>query len=584
MKCEKIIGLLMAVAVLMAGCANDDEYTAQGKLVNVELGYAFSSPGSSALTRQAAEVITSETTRPRLPYYLRLIPFVNNAPQLSEISWENPVSKDDPRSRFYRSGFCNLNIGVNGFLVYGSVDNEAVPENTYANPKMYNGSLIENFPSSITAVNDVLDGISFNLDPIYKSADYSATNGIPAEAKTLADCLTAIATKNNFHESLDATIKAHFDRFTNDGNHLPGSAVNVRKWIETFQASIASSLSSSELLTAVNTEANSQLSTIASLTYPRNINLPDGAAVLRWDKNTNRFEPQINTTTIDNINSMARFAYPAPLYYFIASEIKTSEEKVDFATIYDEVQTNGTKTAWDQVLENTKFSKTSVSANTKAVALTHPVQYAVAQLKVKIKAYTENLPDGANPAKSIHVSGTNFPLKGIVVCDQRPLNYRFEPKEIEQGAVSDAEVLFIYDNQVKSDCYLRTQAEGTWAEGCNTLVLQSYKNEDVNIILEFENNSGEQFTCIDGIVYPGTRFYLIGKVEASLYNSPDPNVYIENKDQVFTKDYITTVNMTVNSLARAYNVPPNLLSNNLEIGVETTPQWEAATPTVIRLE
>ena len=115
-------------------------------------------------------------------------------------------------------------------------------------------------------------------------------------------------------------------------------------------------------------------------------------------------------------------------------------------------------------------------------------------------------------------------------------------------------------------------------------MLQSYKNEDVNIILEFENNSGEQFTCIDGIVYPGTRFYLIGKVEASLYNSPDPNVHSENKDQVFTKDYITTVNMTVSSLARAYNVPPNLLSNNLEIGVETTPQWEAATPTIIRLE
>ena len=82
----------------------------------------------------------------------------------------------------------------------------------------------------------------------------------------------------------------------------------------------------------------------------------------------------------------------------------------------------------------------------------------------------------------------------------------------------------------------------------------------------------------------GEFIYLIGKVEASLYNSSDPNVHSENKDQVFTKDYITTVNMTVSSLARAYNVPPNLLSNNLEIGVETTPQWEAATPTIIRLE
>ena len=204
---------------------------------------------------------------------------------------------------------------------------------------------------------------------------------------------------------------------------------------------------------------------------------------------------------------------------------------------------------------------------------------------MKIKAYANSLPDGASPTpNNIAVSGTNFPLKGIVVCDQRPVGYRFLPKEVEQGTVSDADVLFIYDNQVKTDCYLRTQEEGVWAEACNTLVLQSLKDEDVNIILEFENNSGSSFTCIDGMVYPGTRFYLIGRVEASLYNSPDPNVHDENKGQVFTKDYITTVNMTVSSLARAYNVPPNLLSPNLEIGVETTPQWDGATPTVIRLE
>ena len=275
---------------------------------------------------------------------------------------------------------------------------------------------------------------------------------------------------------------------------------------------------------------------------------------------------------------MARFAYPAPLYYYIASDIKTSEEKVDFETIYNDVGT----TAWSQLLANEKFNRTSVSANTKAVALTNPIQYAVAQLKVKIKAYASTLKDAEN--QDVSVNGDQFPLKGIIVCDQRPVGYRFLPKEVEQGTVSDADVLFIYDNQVKTDCYLRTQEEGVWAEACNTLVLQSLKDEDVNIILEFENNSGSSFTCIDGMVYPGTRFYLIGRVEASLYNSPDPNVHDENKGQVFTKDYITTVNMTVSSLARAYNVPPNLLSPNLEIGVETTPQWEGATPTVIRLE
>lgn len=576
----------MAVpAAMLAGCYDYDAYeVVTNEPVNVELAYAFTSPNTGNQTRQTDDVITSESN-PRLPYFMRIIPLVNDNPQLGDIGWEDPVSKENPNSRFYRSRFCSINIGVNGLLVYGNVVNKAAPQGTHI--KMYNGSLIETFPQTITTVNDVQEGISFNLDPIYKSTDYTATNGIPAGAQALAECLTKIATKDNFHTSTDATIKAFFDKFTNEGKHIPGSAASVKKWIENFRTSISSHLNPSNpsILDAVNTEAGNQLSAIASSTYPRDINLPDGAAVLRWDKNVNRFEPQLNTTTIDNINSIARFAYPAPLYYFIASDIKTSEESVDFATLYSEVATDENKTAWTKVLENQKFNKTSVTTNTRAVALTRPVQFAVAQLKVKIKAYTDNLPDAATPTpNNIPATGENFPLKGIVVCDQRPVNYRFEPKEVEQDAVSDAEVLFIYDNQVKEGCYLRTQTEGTWAEGCNTLVFQSLKDENVHIILEFENNSNQSFTCLDGIVYPGTRFYMVGVVDASLYRTNDPNANSENNKQVFTKDYITTVNMTVSSLARAYNVPPNLLSPNLEIGVETTPEWEGATPTVIRLD
>ena len=582
MKCEKIIGLLMAVAVMLISCANDDEYVAQDGPVSVELAYAFYSPSTSGLTRQASEVVTDATT-PRLPYFMRLIPLINAAPQLGDISWEDPVSKEEPNSRFFRSRYCSLDIGVNGLLVYGGVVNKAVPDGKNANLKMYNGSLQETFPSTITTVTDVQEGISFSLEPIYKASEHGE-NGIPSGAQTLANCMTAIATTSGFNTSTDDAIKEIFDRFTNEGKPLPGSAASVKKWIENFRTSISSHLNPNNpsILDAVNTEAGNQLSAIASSTYPRDINLPDGAAVLRWDKTVNEFVPQINTTTLENINSIARFAYPAPLYYYVSSDIKTSDEKVDLETIYNEVVSDETKTAWDKVLANEKFNKTAVNLNTRAVALAHPVQFAVAQLKVNIKAYSATLKDADN--HDVTVGDNKFPLKGVVVCDQRPVNYRFEPKEVEQGNISHSDVLFIYDNQVKENCYLLPQAEGVWAEGCSTMVLQSLKDENVNIILEFENKSGAAFSCIDGMVYPDTRFYMIGRVEATLYNTPDQNVNDENRGQVFTKDYITTVNMTVSSLAKAYNVPPNLLSPNLEIGVETTPQWEGATPTVIRLE
>ena len=576
--------------LLFVSCANDDEVVISNDPVNVELSYAFSLPATGGITRQASDVVTSDATTPRLPYFMRLIPLINAAPQLGDISWEDPVNKENPNSRFFRSRYCSLDIGVNGLLVYGGVVNKAVPEGKNANLKMYNGSLLETFPSTITTVTDVQEGISFSLEPIYKASEHSATNGIPSGAQTLADYMTAIATtkigEETFYGSTDGTISGFFEKFSNEGKPLPGSAASVKVWIEKFIETIQPTIDDGNTeLTAIKDAASEQITKIGTITatsYPRNLYLPDGAAVLRWDKNVNKFVPQINTTTLENINSIARFAYPAPLYYYVSSDIKTSDEKVDLETIYNEVVSDETKTAWDKVLANEKFNKTAVNLNTRAVALAHPVQFAVAQLKVNIKAYSTTLKDADN--HDVTVDGEKFPLKGIVVCDQRPVNYRFEPKEVEQGTVSDAEVLFIYDNQVKENCYLLPQAEGVWAEGCSTMVLQSLKDENVNIILEFENKSGAPFSCIDGMVYPDTRFYMIGRVEASLYKTSDQHVNDENRGQVFTKDYITTVNMTVSSLAKAYNVPPNLLSPNLEIGVETTPQWEGATPTVIRLE
>ena len=590
--------LIFISHLLFVSCANDDEVVISNDPVNVELSYAFSLPATGGITRQASDVVTSDATTPRLPYFMRLIPLINAAPQLGDISWEDPVNKENPNSRFYRSRYCSLDIGVNGLLVYGGVVNKAVPEGKNANLKMYNGSLLEAFPSTITTVTDVQEGISFSLEPIYKASEHSE-NGIPSGAQTLAGYMTAIATTKigeeteKFYNSTDGTISGFFEKFSNEGKPLPGSAASVKVWIEKFIESIQPTIDDTEntaqeirdKLTIIKNAASDQITRIGEITatsYPRNLYLPDGAAVLRWDMNVNKFVPQINTTTLENINSIARFAYPAPLYYYVSSDIKTSDEKVDLETIYNEVVSDETKTAWDKVLANEKFNKTAVNLNTRAVALAHPVQFAVAQLKVNIKAYSGTLKDADN--NNVTVDGEKFPLKGIVVCDQRPVNYRFEPKEVEQGTVSDAEVLFIYDNQVKENCYLLPQAEGVWAEGCSTMVLQSLKDENVNIILEFENKSGAPFSCIDGMVYPDTRFYMIGRVEASLYKTSDQHVNDENRGQVFTKDYITTVNMTVSSLAKAYNVPPNLLSPNLEIGVETTPQWEGATPTVIRLE
>lgn len=586
--------------MLMAGCANDDEYVAQDEPVNVELAYAFSSSGSGSLTRQSSVVVTNNES-PRLPYELRMIPLVNDMPHLSEFSWDIPVSKDNPKSRFYYSRYCALPVNTNGILAYGSVVDKS---NALGVPtKVYNGSLIEHFPASFSTVADLQENTYFELEPIYKSEDYPASPGVPAgvpaEATAIVACMNDIAKTTGWETSNESPLKELFERFTNNGSVLPGSAASVEQWITALitlinpyldQNNTTSYVNNEEIrdiLTNIKATAATQRDIVATYTYPRELSLPDGAAVLQWvgvkkDEETTvkKFVPQLNTTTVANINSVARFTYPSSLYYFINSEIRTSENKVDFADFYQN------KDTWNNVLADDNFKDKNpinnvVTPSTKSVVVKNPVQFAVAQLKVKIKAASAKLKDAGN--NDVEVGTENFPLRGVIVCDQFAVNYAFSPRAVNQSTVSDDE-MFIYDSQVNANYCLTFPNDNQWTEACNTLVLQSHDDKNIHILLEFENNTSNTFQCIDGSIYPHTRFYMIGEVDASHYNTEVSNVDVDNKQRVFTKDYVTTVNLTVSSLAKAYNVPPNLLSNQLEIGVETTPQWEAATPSTIRLE
>ena len=563
----------------MTGCKDyDEEVAVSADPVTVELAYTFSSVAGTQ-TRQADDVVVPNDVDARMPQTLNIIPLVGKAPQPSDVEWELPVPKpgagENPRSLLYRSSYCSMAVGVDGCLVYGSVADLSTKPG-----KVNNGSLVYSPFTAISSQSD-LERFTFSLESIYPETEASA------DASTLAGYLNAIADVEGWQSSTltNPILKNLFENFTGHGSDLPGSAASVKQWVAAIKNAAQgyldnppSSIGDDEktILGNIVAAANGITITITDNSYPRALYLPDGAAALRW--NGSAFVPAMQTTTLDNINSVSRFAYPAPLYYFVDSNIKAAEEKVDFETVYGDVATDATKTAWDKVLEINKFTKTAVTSNTKSVALEDPVQYAVAQLKVTVKAEptgTDGTTIKDNAGDDITIGTTDFPLTGVIVCGQRPVNYQFE-----QASNSDVDVKFIYDSQVKKSddtyYYLTTSVP---SGGPSTLVLQSYAGEDVDIILEFENNGEQTFRCIDGFVYPNTRFYLIGKVVAPVKDDND-----EKTNQVFTKDYITTVNMTVKSLAKAYNVLPNLLTSNLEIGVETTPKWVAATPTTIVFE
>ena len=145
---------------------------------------------------------------------------------------------------------------------------------------------------------------------------------------------------------------------------------------------------------------------------------------------------------------------------------------------------------------------------------------------------------------------------------------------------------FVYDSHVKTkktkggnDYYYLSNTD---AEGCtNTLVLQSYEKNNVKIVLEFENRSGKKFMGHDGIVYPGTKFYLIGAVNP-MYPTNADNKTVENVNRVFTQDYTTTFDVTIENFKNAYNVMPDLLAPRMEIGVKVE-NWSTIRPTTVEL-
>jgi len=541
--------MLSVMTLVITGCRDfEADAILSREPVNVQFAFSLSSLRNGSHTRQNDAVVTNTTVD-----ILNIIPMRQGDIDDSEVSnLVQMVDKTDPLARFYRYGYCTMKPGVDGCLVYAKATDVAGA----------NGSLEATLPVPVTSTGD----ISFAPTTIY---DYTTA---PAEgdAWTIANALTAVANTSGWSTTANVTLKNLYDNFINHGYDLPGSAASVKAWIKELREEAGKMSFTGDDETLRESLAGITVPTF-STTYPQSVGLPDGAAALRWttwtDENSVQhtgFMPQLQTTTLDNINSVSRFAYPTAKYYFVNSSIKSSDSPVDLATLY-------TKDTWEQVLED--FPNAGVTAAARAIVLKDPVQYAVAQLNMTVKADASPLKDA--DGADVTVGTENFPLRGIIVGGQRAVDYKFEPV-----SNSDANVKFVYDHQGIEGRYLTTTA----TDATSTLMLQSYDGEDVLVILEFENKSNIEFRCIDGIVYPDTRFYLIGQVSPSDFVAPAPETAPAGATgRVFTKDYITTVTMTVTSLAKAYNVLPNLLTKNLEIGIETTPQWIGATPAKVPL-
>lgn len=542
---------------------------------------------ASASSSHGGTRLVSEIVQNAAPYRLvddfRIIGFKKEGSTITSVTNAdvyNRDSKDHLPVRYYHYSYCDLPRGVNGCLVYGKAKD--VAKETQLETLAYNGSLSPHMEDKVTSTDQIY------FEPV---SIYGDLETIPAGATTLANALTDIA-NTSMNGAKWATfnnpdLQSLFTHFTNYGYDLPGSAASVRQWVQAVKEAAEGlafgdgttdkAIRDQIIAKAKDYLDEGYLRNILSSKYPQDINLPDGAAALRWtdvvenEVTVKKFVPQLQTTTLDDINSVSRFVYPPALYYRVESDIWTSNERLTFDQYKNRENWAG---EGDNAVQSLFPDGGTIKSDTKTIAIQDPLQYAVAQLQLKVEVY-EDASDTElrydNQGHTIaYTDGTKnyFRLTGVIVGGQRRVGYDFKP-----ASQSDVDLRFVYDRQVPANFWLK---KGSTDE-LNTLVLQSYDHEDLNVILEYEYTGDTAFKCLNGYVYPNTRFYLVGEVKANQF---DDNTHVNdtNKDRIFTQDYTTSIQMTVVSLEKAYNVLPSIISQNLEIGVMTTPMWKAAEP------
>ena len=434
---------------------------------------------------------------------------------------------------------CHLMTGTNRMLVYG----KSKPE---SNDPAINGKL-----SDLPTVRTKTDSITFSL------ASIRETTEAHADATALATYMTNIAnTTISWSTTEDPTLKSYYLDFIHSdgegGGLMSGAAANIKAFVAALKALLEAK--GGDLSSAII--ANIDGTNISTNTYPRSVGLPDGAAAIRWTGS--KFEVKTTTTQLDNINGINRYTYPAELVFFTDSPIRTSTTEVPKSTY----QNMGSSTLWSTFLGQHYNGPAAVNTNTKAVAVENPLQYGVANLQLTLTHMAATLRD----AKDVLVTNadmTHLPLKGVIIGGQHTVGHNMKPR----GEQTDVDGRFIYETTIVD------------GNKTNTLVLQSYDDEKVPVILEFENKTGHAFTGKDGVVYPDTRFYLIALIDPADKKEGGKDY----TNRVFTQDYTTTMSMKITSLANAYTSMPDLLAPRLEVGVQVVTKWIQATTTNVEL-
>ena len=483
-------------------------------------------------------------------------------------------------------------VGTGSFLFYG----KAI-DNSLSGDKFVDGSL--------AMTGDEPSSITFTPVQTNKNSTVSATG------EHLAYYLTQIAQATNWAGCANTDNSAQpwynvglGDLYTKFTSLETGSSLDVQAAIEDLYETIkgntddvSTAIKSRILNTEVrNSTDNEKYASVSGTTlsfsdklgngfttaggktlyFPFDVNLPDGAALLKYDtdpdnttvKKFSQVTDGVSNTNTGSTETTAYtdYVYPASLYYYCNSGIITSNSSQ--ATAY-----NGTDN-WTTI--SGKYNDgPSVKTSTRSVAILDPIQYAVGRLDMTIKTADNTLYDKNGDAYN---ASAGFTVTGVLIGGQKAVGYDFLP--------SGTKLWTIYDNIQKSQPSPLTAT--TTASHVNyTMALETEQNTKVYVAVELINK-GKDFQGADGVVPAGCKFYLVAELNPSADNTTEGSKVTSSAStghKVFKQDFKTFANFTIvagssgstgntKGLAAAYNTIPDLRTPQLELGLSVDLTWQ----------
>lgn len=433
-----------------------------------------------------------------------------------------------------------------------------------------------------------LSSLNFSLNKIHETDNFTTEGAVILNAlNTVAQTKITttegtlewanVGTSNIGTENERNALKERYDNFI---SATAGSATSVRILIEDLKKVISGNglENSQTMANQIVTNCKTALDKLTSKTFPRDLNLPDGVAQVRWDGNSKEFNFVAATgvsvgTTVANTGNNINFTeitYPAELAYFVSSPVKTSEDEITAAyklpTYQEWVSGTGT---WDNYDDEVKH-------RTRFVALQNPLQYGVACLQSKVSCKTAALADNAQKFgfktdNTINVNSTkDFKVTGILIGGQ-PLSvaWNFEPAP----TVNTNDFKYtIYDQHVDYGNNVNT----TGTSNNYTLVFDNKdaaETSKVYVTIELENNV-ENFYGAEGLIPKGSKFYLVGELDPNGTTATQPSTS-ENIDRVFVKDHTTVANFKITNLKNAYNHIPDMRTSKINVGLAVDLEWKS---------